>query len=68
MKTKNCYFCTNNVRTIDYKNIDTLGKFVDSQAKILPKKETTLCVKHQRRLAQAIKRARFLGFIEFVRQ
>lgn len=64
---KNCYFCTNNVKMIDYKETDTLSKFVDSQAKILPRKETALCVKHQRRLAQAVKRARFLGLIEFVR-
>lgn len=65
---KNCHFCTNNVRVIDYKDTDTLNKFIDPQAKILPRKKTALCVKHQRRLARAIKRARLLGLMEFVRQ
>ena len=65
---KNCYFCTNNVKEADYKEADTLSKFIDPQAKILPRRETKLCVKHQRRLAQTIKRARVLGLLEFVRQ
>jgi small subunit ribosomal protein S18 len=66
--TKQCYFCTNNIKKIDYKDAETLGKFTDTQAKILPKKQTILCVKHQRRLAQAIKRARFLALVPFVKQ
>lgn len=65
--TKTCFFCTNNKKGIDYKETETLADFIDSQAKILPKKETNLCVKHQRKLAQAIKRARFLGLIPFVK-
>ncbi|MFH1979190.1 MAG: 30S ribosomal protein S18 [Patescibacteria group bacterium] len=65
--TKQCHFCTNNIQKIDYKNIDVFEKFTDTQAKILPKKQTGLCVKHQKGLSQAIKRARFLALIPFVK-
>jgi len=51
---------------MDYKNTETLKKFVDSRGKLLGKKETNLCVKHQRKLAQAVKRARFLALLPFV--
>ncbi|MDD5032732.1 MAG: 30S ribosomal protein S18 [Candidatus Pacebacteria bacterium] len=64
---KNCHFCTNNVKKIDYKDAENLNKFLDHQAKIMPAKETGLCIKHQRRLAQAIKRSRMLGLLPFVR-
>ncbi|MBU1178933.1 30S ribosomal protein S18 [Patescibacteria group bacterium] len=64
---RNCYFCTNNFKKIDYKEAESLKNFTDSQAKILPKKQTYLCVKHQRRLALAIKRARFLALLPFVK-
>lgn len=63
---KQCHFCTNNIRNIDYKDTQSLSKFVDAQAKILPRKQTSLCVKHQRKLALAIKRARFLALLPFV--
>ena len=63
---RNCYFCTNSIKRIDYKDTENLKKFTDSQAKIKAKKETYLCVKHQRKLAQAIKRARFLALLPFV--
>ena len=63
----NCHFCTNNIKKIDYKDVESLSKFIDAQAKITKKKETGLCVKHQKKLAQAVKRARFLAFLPFVR-
>jgi len=68
MKTKQCFFCAKNIKTIDYKDTENLEKFIDSQAKILPQKESSLCAKHQRKLAQAIKQARFLALLPFVRQ
>jgi len=64
---KQCYFCTNNIRQPDYKETETLKKFTDSQAKILPQKETGLCVKHQRKTALALKRSRFLAFLPFTK-
>jgi small subunit ribosomal protein S18 len=66
MQEKQCYFCTNNVNEIDYKNTETLKRFLNPQAKILSKKQTNICAKHQRKLAQAIKKARFLALIPYV--
>ncbi len=63
-----CYFCANNVKKIDYKEAELLRQFTDNLAKILPQKETGTCAKHQRQLAQAIKRARFLALLPFVSQ
>jgi len=65
---KNCFFCTNNIKKLDYKDTENLTKFLDTQAKIVSQKKTYLCVKHQRKLNKAIKRARFLGLLPFVRQ
>ncbi len=65
---KRCYFCTNNIKKIDYKDVETLRQFLDTLARILPKKETGTCAKHQRQLAQAIKRSRFMALLPFVSQ
>jgi len=62
---KGCYFCTHGLRDIDYKDVKTLQKFISSYAKILPRKKTSICSKHQRKLAQAIKRARIMALIPF---
>jgi len=56
-----CFFCTKNIKEIDFKNTELLRKFVSGSGKIRGKKKTRLCSKHQRRLAKAIKRARQLG-------
>ena len=53
---------------IDYKEVDLLRRFVSSQAKIIDPKHTGICAKHERRLAEAVKRARFMGFLPFVRR
>ncbi len=60
-----CYFCAQNIKDIDYKNADTLRHFISAQAKIMPRKRSHLCAKHQRRLAMAIKRARFMALLPF---
>jgi len=60
-----CYFCAQNVKEVDYKNADTLRHFISAQAKIMPRKRSHLCAKHQRRLAIAIKRARFMALLPF---
>jgi len=61
-----CYFCTNNIKEIDYKEADNLKKFLDSQSKILSKEKTGLCAKHQRKLSKAIKTSRIMGLLPFV--
>lgn len=64
-KEKQCYFCVNNVKEVDYKDIQTLRRFINSYMKILPKKRTGTCAKHQRKLATAIKRARIMALLPF---
>ncbi|MDO8590493.1 MAG: 30S ribosomal protein S18 [bacterium] len=65
---RGCYFCTNGVKKIDYKEIDLIRQFTDALSKIIPKNESGLCAKHQRLLAQAIKRARFLALLPFTEE
>ncbi len=67
MKPKQCLFCSQNTRVIDYKEGETLKRFVSSQGKIIDPRHTGICAKHQRRLALAIKRARLLALLPFVR-
>src|SRR3989344_5841927 len=61
----NCFFCTQNVVDIDYKDIPSLRKFISAQAKVLPPRKTGVCATHQRRLARSIKRARFLALLPY---
>lgn len=63
-----CFFCSQNLQEVDYKEVGLLKRFVSSQAKIIDPVHTWVCASHQRKLAQAIKRARFLGLLPFVRQ
>ncbi len=63
-----CFFCSQNLQNVDYKEVDLLKRFVSSQAKIIDPRHTGICAKHQRKLAQAIKRARFMGLLSYVRQ
>ena len=65
MKQKQCYFCSRNLKEIDYKDLAILSRFISLQGKIYPRKKTGVCSKHQRKLAQAIKRARNLGLLPF---
>ena len=64
-KAKQCYFCVNNVREIDYKNADLLRRFINTYGKILPPKRNGTCAKHQRKLSTAIKRARVMAILPF---
>jgi small subunit ribosomal protein S18 len=57
-KDKACHFCVNNKLVIDYKDFNTLRRFVSSYMKIAPRRRSGLCAKHQRQVASAVKRAR----------
>jgi small subunit ribosomal protein S18 len=61
-----CILCTQNKKEIDWKDVDTLRKFLSAAAKIKPRRKTGLCAKHQRRLAKAVKRSRIMGLLPFV--
>jgi small subunit ribosomal protein S18 len=55
---KVCRFCERSVRRIDYKDASTLERFLTDRGKILPRRATGTCARHQRQLGTAIKRAR----------
>jgi len=62
---KVCRFCANKTK-IDYKDADALRRYTTERGKILPRRITGTCAKHQRELAVAIKRARIIGLLPFV--
>ncbi len=64
-KRKVCSFCVGHVETIDYKDIAMLRRYISDRGKIEPRGKTGTCAKHQRALAQAIKRARHLALLPF---
>ncbi len=66
--TKQCFFCSQNLNDVDYKEVDLVRRFVSSQAKIIDPKHTGVCAKHQRKLSEAIKRARHLALLPFVQR
>ena len=61
---KQCYFCTTN-RPIDYKDAELMRRFLSAGAKIYSRRKSFLCAYHQRELATAVKRSRFLGLVPF---
>ncbi|HRY36712.1 MAG TPA: 30S ribosomal protein S18 [Candidatus Magasanikbacteria bacterium] len=65
-KSKSCFYCTNNKMVVDYKDVNSLKKFVSSYMKIAPRRRSGLCAKHQRQVANAIKRARQASLMAFL--
>lgn len=65
-RRKNCPFTTAGVKEIDYKDIDTLSKFITERGKILPRRITGVSAHYQRLLSNAIKRARHMALLPFV--
>ena len=65
-KRKVCYFTKNNVKYIDYKDVELLKRFVSANGKIIPRRVTGTSAKYQRMLAVAIKRAREMALLPFV--
>ena len=63
---KQCLFCIEKERKADYKDPQTLRRFMSQRAKILKPKRTGACAKHQRQVANAIKRARFMGLVPYI--
>ncbi|MBQ4037523.1 MAG: 30S ribosomal protein S18 [Clostridia bacterium] len=65
-KKKVCAFCAEKVEMIDYKDAAKLRKFVSERSKILPRRITGTCAKHQRELTTAIKRAREIAILPYI--
>lgn len=64
-RRKVCYFTVNKITHIDYKDIDTLKKFISERGKILPRRVTGTSAKYQRMLTIAIKRARQIALLPY---
>ncbi|MDP2755213.1 MAG: 30S ribosomal protein S18 [Nitrospirota bacterium] len=64
-RRKFCRFCSEKVEYIDYKNIKVLRSFLTERGKILPRRMTGNCAKHQRELTESIKRARSIALLAF---
>jgi len=62
---KKCRLCESNVKVIDYKDTALLKGYINERGKILAARLTGLCAKHQRKLAQAIKRAREIALLPY---
>ena len=67
-RRKVCQFCAEKNSEIDYKDVETLKKFVTERGKILPKRITGTCAMHQRELTKAIKRARIVALLPYTQE
>jgi small subunit ribosomal protein S18 len=65
-KKKYCRFRKNRIKYIDYKDPEFLKRFVNEQGKILPRRVTGTSLKYQRKVATAIKRARYIALLPYV--
>ena len=65
-RRKVCYFNSNNITHIDYKDVDLLKKFISERGKILPRRVTGTSAKYQRKLTSAIKVSRIMALLPFV--
>lgn len=64
-KKKVCVFCVEHVEDIDYKDVAKLRRFITEKGKILPRRMSGVCAKHQRPLATSIKRARVMALLPY---
>lgn len=65
VRKKVCPLCSNKDLVLDFKNADQLKKFVSDKGKILPRRATGACAKHQRDITLAVKRARHIAVLPF---
>ena len=64
-RKKVCYFCENNIEHVDYKDVALLRKYVSERYKILPRRATGTCAKHQRQVTSAVKIARNIALLPY---
>lgn len=65
-RRKSCYFCETPRAVIDYKDPHMLDRFTNDRGKILPRRASGTCARHQRQLSTAIKRGRFLALVSYL--
>ena len=68
MRKKTCRFCEEKVDTVDYKDMKRLERLVSERGKILSRRITGICAKHQRRVVDAVKKARFIALLPFLKK
>jgi small subunit ribosomal protein S18 len=66
VRRNRCKFCGKDAPLVDYKDVPTLQKFSSAQGKMYGRKKLGTCARHQRKVSQAVKRARFLGLLRYV--
>ena len=64
-RPKFCYYCVEKTEKVDYKDVEKLRKYVSERGKIVPRRISGSCAKHQRQLTEAVKRARFMALLPF---
>ena len=64
-KKKICQMCAG--KSVDYKDVQIISKYINEKGKILPRRMTGACALHQRHIAREVKRARFMGLIPYVK-
>jgi small subunit ribosomal protein S18 len=64
--TKHCFFTKNDIKDINYKDVELLGQFINPYGRMKTRRYTGVCGKHQRELAAAIKYARFMGLMPYI--
>ena len=62
-RKKVCAFCMDKIENIDYKDVPRLKRYLSDRAKIIPRRVTGTCARHQRQLTVAVKRARHVAFL-----
>ena len=64
-RPKFCYYCVEKHEKVDYKDVEKLRKYISERGKIIPRRVTGNCAKHQRLLTEAIKRARYMALLPY---
>lgn len=65
-RKKVCAFCMDKIENINYKDVPRLKRYLSDRAKIIPRRVTGTCARHQRQLTVAVKRARHVAFLPYV--
>ncbi len=66
VRERSCYLCQNALDELDYKDARLMQRFVSAYGKILPRRRSGTCLKHQRIVTQSVKRARIMAILPFV--
>lgn len=68
MAAKACRLCEAGIKVLNYKDERTLSRFLSDQGKIVPRRISGACARHQRQIGRAVKRARYLAILPYVRE